>query len=94
MITCFFVEVVRPKTTGSSDEKAPDSSDNGNKTRGGWPKGKKRKKAQRDQTAPRQPLTGMYFCKRKVCEVLGVGLCLQKLYMYSHLYFRLCEILE
>ncbi|PSN52387.1 High mobility group protein 20A [Blattella germanica] len=50
---------VRPKT-GSSDEKAPDSSDNGNKARagGGWPKGKKRKKAQRDQTAPRQPLTG------------------------------------
>lgn len=50
---------VRPKTAGSSDEKAPDSSDNGNKTRGGgWPKGKKRKKAQRDHTAPRQPLTG------------------------------------
>jgi len=51
-------QVVKPKTTGSSDEKGPDSSDNGNKTRGGWPKGKKRKKAQRDQTAPRQPLTG------------------------------------
>lgn len=50
---------MRPKATGSSDEKAPDSSDNGNKTRSGWPKGKKRKKAQRDQTAPRQPLTGM-----------------------------------
>ncbi|KDR10436.1 high mobility group protein 20A-like [Zootermopsis nevadensis] len=49
---------VRPKTAGSSDEKAPDSSDNGNKTRGSLPKGKKRKKAQRDHTAPRQPLTG------------------------------------
>ncbi|XP_049765615.1 high mobility group protein 20A [Schistocerca cancellata] len=46
------------KGTGSSDEKAPDSSDNGNKPRAGWPKGKKRKKSQRDQTAPRQPLTG------------------------------------
>lgn len=61
---CFFVAVVKPKTTGSSDEKGPDSSDNGNKTRGGWPKGKKRKKAQRDQTAPRQPLTGVQFYKR------------------------------
>lgn len=49
---------VKPKITGSSDEKGPDSSDGGNKTRGGWSKGKKRKKAQRDQTAPRQPLTG------------------------------------
>jgi hypothetical protein len=55
----FFVAVVKPKITGSSDEKGPDSSDGGNKTRGGWSKGKKRKKAQRDQTAPRQPLTGM-----------------------------------
>jgi len=60
----FLLGTVIPKTTGSSDEKAPDSSDNGNKIRGTLPKGKKRKKAQRDHTAPRQPLTGMYFCNR------------------------------
>ncbi|KAK7792977.1 hypothetical protein R5R35_007620 [Gryllus longicercus] len=39
------------------EDKAPDSSDNV-KTKPTWPKGKKRKKAPRDQTAPRQPLTG------------------------------------
>ena len=28
------------------------------KRKGGWPKGKKRKKAMKDENAPRQPLTG------------------------------------
>lgn len=71
LIRNLFFTTVRPKTAGSSDEKAPDSSDNGNKTRGSLPKGKKRKKAQRDHTAPRQPLTGMYFFDRGVYKVFG-----------------------
>ncbi|XP_067004693.2 high mobility group protein 20A [Anabrus simplex] len=45
-------------TCTSDDGKVPDLSDNGGKMRTSWPKGKKRKKSQRDQTAPRQPLTG------------------------------------
>ncbi|XP_063228914.1 high mobility group protein 20A [Bacillus rossius redtenbacheri] len=49
---------VPSKPEASSDEKAPDSGDNGGKARVKFPKGKKRKKSQRDQTAPRQPLTG------------------------------------
>lgn len=36
----------------------PEKAENGSAKRGGWPKGKKRKKIPRDQTAPRQPLTG------------------------------------
>jgi hypothetical protein len=92
-LTCgFFVAVLKPKTTGSSDEKGPDSSDNVNKTRGGWPKGKKRKKAQRDQTAPRQPLTGMQVSHRGGMKVV-LDLYWQKLYILP-LHFRLCEILE
>lgn len=48
----------KTKTSLSSDEKAPDSSDNGTvKNRAGFSKGKKRKKL-KDSTAPRQPLTG------------------------------------
>nr|CAD7606644.1 unnamed protein product [Timema genevievae] len=42
----------------TEDDKAPDSGDNGTKARVNFPKGKKRKKSQRDLTAPRQPLTG------------------------------------
>lgn len=48
----------KQKTMLSSDEKAPDSSDNSTaKSRAGFSKGKKRKKP-KDSTAPRQPLTG------------------------------------
>lgn len=50
---------LKAKLPGSSDEKAPDSSDNGaSKTRQVLSKGKKRKKP-KDSTAPRHPLTGM-----------------------------------
>ncbi|KAL1131378.1 hypothetical protein AAG570_010995, partial [Ranatra chinensis] len=35
-----------------------EKNENGSPKKGGWPKGKKRKKALKDVTAPRQPLTG------------------------------------
>lgn len=49
------------ETTPASSTPAagtPEKAENGSAKRGGWPKGKKRKKIPRDQTAPRQPLTG------------------------------------
>lgn len=52
----------RGKTAGSSDEKAPDSSENTTPLTKAksvpWNKGKKRKKLAKDSTAPKQPLTG------------------------------------
>ena len=33
-------------------------TENPDKRKGGWPKGKKRKKLMKDENAPRQPLTG------------------------------------
>lgn len=52
------INQVIQKPSGSSDEKAPDCSENGAaKPRPGLAKGKKRKKP-KDSTAPRHPLTG------------------------------------
>lgn len=47
------------KVFGSSDEKAPDSSDNGVQIKNKAAKGKKRRKP-KDVTAPRYPLSGKY----------------------------------
>lgn len=44
--------------SGTPAAGTPEKAENGSAKRGGWPKGKKRKKIPRDQTAPRQPLTG------------------------------------
>lgn len=54
------INQVIQKPSGSSDEKAPDCSENGAaKPRPGLAKGKKRKKP-KDSTAPRHPLTGKF----------------------------------
>lgn len=47
--------------SGADTPAAPspvEKTENGSPNKKGWPKGKKRKKAQKDHTAPRQPLTG------------------------------------
>ncbi|XP_075232360.1 high mobility group protein 20A-like [Lycorma delicatula] len=52
------VSVASSETQSTGIGLNADKIDNGNAKRGGWPKGKKRKKTPRDQSAPRQPLTG------------------------------------
>lgn len=59
------INQIKQKTSGSSDEKAPDSSDIVVAKTKVLAKGKKRKKP-KDSTAPRHPLTGTlktsYIC--------------------------------
>ncbi len=41
-----------------SEPSTHEPAENPDKRKGGWPKGKKRKKPMKDENAPRQPLTG------------------------------------
>lgn len=60
----------------------PEKAENGSAKRGGWPKGKKRKKLPRDQTAPRQPLTGKKIFRdcRYIIMLCSVGTIFTKYY--------------
>lgn len=77
------------KVCGSSDEKAPDSSDNGVQIKLKAAKGKKRRKP-KDVTAPRYPLSGKY----PLFTILFYEVMLLTSSLISVLISRLCALLE
>ena len=53
-----FLSQVHLLEQDTHDTAPQEPTENPDKRKGGWPKGKKRKKPMKDENAPRQPLTG------------------------------------